>query len=120
MKRARIDRFARAKGADARHSGDEPRSQDQAGAERSKGRCGAKAPDRWKASRIGVQRNNVHALAQGPILALIEDCVGAQAPRVPIERRQRCQRHGPHAPQREDNARGGKSVCDPPKRIVLS
>jgi hypothetical protein len=82
---------------------------DKAGAGRSKERCGAKAPDGWKASRIGILRRRSRA-GDGSDLRLLS-IVARPRERLRTQResRQRCQRHGSQAPQRADNARGGQT-----------
>jgi len=80
----------------------------KAGAGRSKGRCGAKAPDGWKASRIGILRRRSRA-GDGPYLWLLSIVASPrERQRTQRESRQRCQRHGSQAPQRADKARGGQ------------
>jgi len=102
------ERFARVKGVDGRHRGWPAAKSSPAVAGRSRERRRAKASRRWKASRITIQRVNVHAFAKEVISAALPD-QGRASAREPGGKRQGCQRHGSRAPQREDNARRGRA-----------
>jgi hypothetical protein len=66
----------------------------------------------------------VHANGSRAVSAASAELVNARASRGTRGRRQGCQRLGPHASRREENARHDDSSrgtsCDPPKRIALS
>jgi len=111
------------KGVDNQHRGGQAAELGKARAGRSRGRCGAKVFVRQKASQV-VRR---HVRSRGRVeggLGGPHETRNARASREARGRRQRCQRLGPHASRREDNARHGDSSrgtsCDPPKRIALS
>jgi len=66
----------------------------------------------------------VHADGSRAVSAALAELMNARASRETRGRRQGCQRLGPHASRREDNARHDDSfegnTCDPLKRIALS
>jgi hypothetical protein len=65
--------------------------------------------DRWKALRIVLAPHRSRGRGTDD-LGGSHGCVVARAPSHTRERRQGCQRLGPHAPPREDNARSGGQV----------
>jgi hypothetical protein len=113
------ERFARVKGVDGRHRGWPAARSSPAVAGRSRERRRAKASRRWKASRITIQRVNVHAFAKEVISAALPD-QGRASARERGGKRQGCQRHGSRAPQREDNARRGRAPPAEANRLPWS
>jgi hypothetical protein len=92
------------KGVDNQHRGGQAAELGKARAGRSRGRCGAKVFVRRKASQV-VHR---HVRSRGRVeggLGGPHETRNARASREARGRRQGCQRLGPHASRREDNAR---------------
>jgi len=110
------------KGVENRSRGGQAAEPGKSGAGRSRGRCGAKVLVRWKASRTARPARFVHAIGLRAVSAASTGTRVARATRLTRRRRQGCQRYGPHASRREENARHGDTTtrCGPPKRIALT
>jgi len=94
------------------HRGGQAAELEQAGAGRSKERCGAKVFARWKAPRVVSMAVSFTRAVGGRPRRPPGGFVHARASRTTRGRRQGCQRFGSHASRREDNAHHGDTRGD--------